>query len=395
MMFPAWCTSTSTGCNPGAKLFAEPVADIVKLVDFMDVSVTASHARGHELISECWTTYRPIAVEQGNPLYLAVSDAKPSGELLDFVPANAIAFDMTQNIELRPLYHWVLDRVEYYEPKAAKALVFLNAAQAAVDYSIEDDLLSWLGSESIVITLPSQRPGSPTDTIIISRLRDREGARKTLRRFEAVFQELVPPLLEQWEEDMARDGSSSWIRKFEMTDAGGSFPFMKRLDIAISIPGSPIPIPSIPAVNFGVIGNFLMITTSEEALETVMAVAAGEEDGIWEHPAMLPEGRLAGPQAWSASLQPVGQQIQEAAGVCNTVAGIAGMMAMSIPSDGSTGYAQGQQMIALMTDGLRKVASIMQAMDFLDDSVTYTEMRDDGMTHYSRTSVRYLVDEGP
>jgi hypothetical protein len=81
--------------------------------------------------------------------------------------------------------------------------------------------------------------------------------------------------------------------------------------------------------------------------------------------------------------------------VCNTVAGIAGMMAMSIPSDGSTGYAQGQQMIALMTDGLRKVASIMQAMDFLDDSVTYTEMRDDGMTHYSRTSVRYLVDEGP
>lgn len=375
--------------NHAPAVAIEPVRDIIALADFTDISVTTTHAVGRELISECWTRYRPAAVEQGNPLYLAMSGAEPTGELLDFVPADAIAFNMAQDIDLRPLYRWALERFEYYVPKASDSLLMLEGAQALMDLSIEDDLLSWVGSETITITMPSRRPGSDSDTIVISRLRDPAGARKVVDRCQAVYDALVPPLLQRLEEELASQGTSSPIRKLELSNATGSYPSMKQLKIALSIPDMPIPLPSIPTITFGVIGNLMVVTTSEQAIEKVLAVAAGEADGLWEHPAFVTGNRLPSQAVSSANLIPVGLQLQELAGVFSVVSGTFSMMAKA---GGETDSAK-TMVMDMMTGCMQKTASILRSIDFLDDSVSYCEVRDQGMTRYSRTSTRYLASD--
>ena len=370
---------------PGANVAIAPVQDILGLADFTDISVTVVHAEGLDLVSECWTTYRPEAVEQGNPFYLAMRGAQPTGELLDFVPANAIAFNLSQDIDLRPFYTWALERFEYYVPQASDNLLGLKAAQAIMDLSIEDDLLSWLGSETLSVTLPSGRFPGETETVVICRLRDADGARKVINRVHAVFDAVVPPLLERLEQELASQGQSSPIRKLKMTNASGSFPSMKQLEIGISAPGLPIPLPQIPTMTFGVIGNLLLVTTSEQALQTVFEVAAGEADGLWDHPAFVDGQRLPSQAVSSASLQPMGRQLQESANLFGTLSATMGFVLKSQPSQDIP--------LELISQAMQKVAGILRSIDFYDDVVCYSEMSEDGMTRYSRSSTRYVASD--
>lgn len=370
---------------PGAQQAIAPVQDVLALADFADTAVTTIHADGLDLVSECWTTYRPEAVEAGNPFYLAMRGAQPTGELLDFVPANAISFSLSQDIDLRPFYRWALERFEFYMPQASDTLLEIKAAQAIMDLSIEDDVLSWLGSETLAVTLPSERFPGTTETVMISRLRDPAGARKVIDRVHAVFDAVVPPLLERLEEELASKGESSPIRKLKMTDASGSYPSMKQLEIAVTVPQLPIPLPQIPTVTFGVIGNLLLITTSEQALETVFAVAAGETDGLWEHPAFVDGQRLPSQAVSSMSLQPLGLQMQETAAVFGTLSATMGFVLRSQPSQ--------DMPLELMSQAMQKVAGILRSIDFYDDVVCYSEMSEDGMTRYSRSSTRYLPSD--
>jgi len=370
---------------PGAQQAIAPVQDIIALANFSDTSVTTVHAEGLDLVSECWTTYRPEAVEAGNPLYLAMRGAQPTGELLDFVPANAITFSLSQDLDLRPLYRWALERFEYYVPQAGDSLLEIKAAQAIMDLSIEDDVLSWLGSETLSVTLPSERFPGNTETVMIARLRDPDGARKVIDRLHGVFDAVVPPLLERLEEELSSQGESSPIRKLKMTDASGSFPSMKQLEVAFTVPNLPIPIPQIPTMTFGVIGNLLLVTTSEQALESVFAVAAGETDGLWDHPALADGQRLPSQAVSSASLQPLGQQMQEAAAVFGTLSYTMGLVMNSQSS--------GDMPLELITQAMQKVSGILRSIDFYDDVVCYSEMSEDGMTRYSRSSTRYLASD--
>ncbi len=367
---------------PGAQKAIAPVQDVIGLADFSDISVTTVHAEGLDLVSECWTTYRPEAVEAGNPFYMAMRSAQPTGELLDFVPANAISFSLSQDLDLRPFYRWALERFEFYVPQASDTLLEIKAAQAIMDLSIEDDVLSWLGSETLAVTLPSERFPGTTETVMVSRLRDPDGARKVIDRVHAVFDAMVPPLLERLEKELASQGESSPIRKLKMTDASGSFPSMKQLEIAVSVPMLPIPIPQIPTVKFGVIGNYLLITTSEQALETVFSVAAGETDGLWEHPAFVDGQRLPSQAVSSVSLQPLGLQMQETAAVFGTLSATLGFVLNAQPSQDIP--------LELVGQAMQKVAGILRSIDFYDDVVCYSEMSEDGMTRYSRSSTRYL-----
>ena len=357
--------------------------DLRQVIDFVDTSVTAVHAEGHTLVSECWTRYDPAAVASGNPLFQSFARPADISELLDYVPANATSFSAHGGIDLRPLYSWALGRVKAYVPDAGDALVMYDGAQALLDLSVEDDVLSWLGSESITITLPARRPrpGAGDDMIRITRLRDPEGAKKVIARIENVYAAVVPPLLKRLENER---GQTPVIPRIELSEAGGSFPSLKRLSVSFSVPGSPFPIPSIPEFLVGVIGNQLVITTSEDALLQVMDVAAGEIDGVWDHPAML-EGRLPQGPATSCSFVPIGRNIEHLTQAVAMGGGAVTMMMSAMASN----EPQLEHVSKLIADTLPRVLSIIRAFDFLKDEVVFSQSRNDGLVSYSRKTVRY------
>lgn len=363
--------------------------EVIGLADICDTAVTSTHGEGNDLIVESWTQFRQEAVDNDNPIYLATAGGEATGELLDFVPANALSFSLSQDTDLRPLYRWALERVEYYLPKASDNLLALVGIQAAMDLSIEDDLLSWLGSETITIAVPSKRFVGTVDTVMISRLRDPAGARKIISRCQAVFDALVPPLLERLKEELSWNRTPSPINKLTLSDSHGSFPSMKQLEVSLGVANLPIPMPPIPTITFGVVGNLLIFTTSEQAIETVFSVAAGEEDGLWEHPALQSGDRLESQVVASASLRPVGQQMREVAGALGLAAGTLGLMA----PQGDASQTVDVKVIGLITKVMQKVSIILHSLDSVEDTVCYSERRNDGMTHYTHSSTRYRASD--
>ncbi|RKY20454.1 MAG: hypothetical protein DRQ55_07670 [Planctomycetota bacterium] len=363
-------------------LVRQGLDDLHGLLSFLDTSVTAVHAEDRLLVSECWTRFDPIAARSDNPLFESFCKPANVTALVDYIPADATSFCVDGGADLRPLYRWVRGRVPAYVPESADGLLALEGIQALVDISIEDDLLSWIGSESVTISMPSKRPTAVggEEQIMIVRLRDPSGAKKVLARIDAVYSAIVPQLLERLQAEL---GGQAVLPEIELRDAGGSFPQFKRLTLRFSIPQVPIPIPPIDVV-IGVLGKQLVITSSEEALLRVMDVAAGEIDGIWDHPAMaggrLPEGDITG-----LRFVPVGKQLTE------LTQGIAmgGGMAQMLLSQAGRGDPEVERMAMFVGDVLPRINGILASLNFLEDEVGYSETRDKGMTRYSRTTTRY------
>lgn len=357
--------------------------DLRQLADFVDTSVTSVHAEGNTLVAECWTRYDPIAADAGNPLYEAFCQPAEVSELMDYVPADATSFSITGGVDLRPLHDWALERVQTYGvPDVAEGIILYDGIQAALDISLSDDILSWVGSETVTITMPAQRPlpGGGEDWVMISRLRDAKGAKKVISRLGAVYEVMMPPLLERLEAEL---GGPAAIPQIEITDAEGGFPGFKRIHVTVSIPGMPIPIPPIDMIA-GVIGNQMIVSSSNGAIQRVMDVAAGELDGVWDHPAMASNDRL--PQGDVSSLYyiPVGKQLAELTAGLGMVAPMMGVLKQAAGNDPEL-----QRMADFLTDVMPRVTRILNALDFLEDEVTYSQSRNGGLTSYSRTTTRY------
>lgn len=357
--------------------------DLRGLLDVVDTSVTTVRAEGRTVVSECWTRFDPAAAATSNPIFASFCQPGDVTGLMDYVPADALAFSVSGGIDLRPLCAWIAERMPTYVPEAADAMVLFNGVQAAFDLSLQDDLLSWLGSPSVVISLPAQRPIlGGKDSVSICQLRDPAGARKVLARIEAVYEALVPPLLARLESELQGFQGSMALPRIEFGDAHGSVPGLKRLSVSISIPG--FPLPPLPEMLYGVVGNQLIFTTSEEALLYVMGVAAGEADGWTDHPIMTAGRRPEGPVT-SCSYQPVGDQLREVAMVMGAVGGFVTMGANQVAREDP----QAAVFATLLADVLPAVTRILQSLDFLEDQVDYSELRNDGLISYSRSTLRF------
>lgn len=363
-----------------ARYWQSLVNDAFHLVDFVDTVASTTHCDGTDVITESITRFQGDAVEQ-NPLY-ALQPGPASGELLEYVPADVVSFSMSGATDVRPLWGYVLDRLRDYWPQAEDALWSLEVAEAFIDLDIEDDVLSWLGSESVSIELPSTRrgatPGS-TDSITLMRLENPAAARKVLDRFDAVFQTAAPRLMEKLNEELERNGVPFLQNvRVDIGPATGLYPMLSRLQVRVGA----LPIPEL---TFGVLGNLFIVTSSDDALETCMAVAAGELDGLWEHDLLADVATREGIS--TASLVPYGRQMAQTQAI---VAGITGGLAGMGQSLGGQTPREAKVMINAVAELVPRIQGVLGVVDFLDTGASYGELREDGMAHYERKLVRLL-----
>lgn len=362
------------------------LSEVLQMADMVETSVTTTRVEGLTLISECTTRYAEDAIAQGNPLYhLAVGGAPSSAALLDYVPAHADSFALSGDTDLRPLYRWVLGRVEDYVPESADGLLAWSGIQAAMDMDMEEDLLSWVGSPTVSFSLPPSQPGAQASWVSLSELRDPAGARKVLDRIEAVYNAVLPQVMERVRQELGRD--AEMLPELTIGPSDGAYPSLRELRLQIKMPVGFLP--QIPPITYGVIGNLFIMTTSQEALDTALATAAGEVDGLYAHPAFEDGLRLTDGPIMSASYQPVGRQIAE------TAAGIqmASSMMTLLGNQAGRKDPQAEAAMAMMSGTMSRIGRVLGAMDFLDDAVTWSQVRDDGRTVFARTTTRYLAPE--
>ncbi len=354
------------------------------LVDHLDTVAKTTRYAGTDVVTETLTRF-DRATTAGNVM-ASVGVAGPAdAELLGYVPADAVSFSLRGPVDLVPVWRHMQERVRTNFSWGEDALWSFGILEAAVDLSVERDLLSWLGAEHVTVTMPSRKkypePGE-TDTVFLCKVPDPEAAKKALGRALAIYEAAAPRVLGGVQGLLADVQDSVGIAlDFDVSlgPAAGSFRSLNRVELALGTARLPF--------TFGVMGDLLVASTSEEALMSCMMVMAEEEDGVGERPILA---SLAGRGGLSTvELVPMGRQMRE------TVDGIHGLQGML---NGFLGPMAGEdETIGTIVDCgnelFARIHGVLGTVDFLDDAVVVSEGRDGGLARWERRLVRLVAPE--
>jgi hypothetical protein len=341
--------------------------EIFELAGSIETVAATVDLQGDRLVTRSLTRMNSTT----SPLVRSGLSQHSSGELLEYVPHDVVAFSSRGDVDLDPIWQWTRSRLSTDWSAGDDLLWLAELAQATLDLWIDRDLLSWVGSEHINMTVPSSM-GAGTETVLITKLANKEGARRCIARIEGVLGVLLPRLVGSMQ-DVLVDLGVPFDFDIQLVDAAGPYPGLKQLVIN----AGPMPIPSI---TYGFLGNLFVATTSERSLEHCLAVAVGEEDGLWEHDLMAEY--MGRDDLNSASLVPVGLQLAESMTTVTTIHGVVrGMLAQLAATDPQV--MAGLNQFSALVD---KLTGIMAEIDFLGDAVTICEEREGGLARYEVTT---------
>lgn len=352
------------------------VSDLHGLADCVDTIAEAVHAEGHTVIKESWVRYNTGEEAAKNPILAGMRHGGASEQLLEFVPADAVAFNLHSGFDPRPLYDWLLERYHSYVPGASEHMIVWNGVQAAFDMSVRDDLLSWMGSPGVVVSLPGASAMTGDEWVSITLLDDHKAAKKVMARFEAVFEAVVPPLLDRVRAE-AGDGGA-WMPNVRIDNLGAAGGMRT---VHITVPFAPI-----PPMLYGVNGRMLVAASSEEALQQVMGAAAGEVAGLYEHPLVRGSTGLPDESVVSASLTPWGRHMDQLRAGIGMASGMVPSMMAGMAGAGGGDQREMKAMVGFASGVLSRVQDILSHIDFLKHGVAYTVAREEGRVHYTRSA---------
>jgi len=349
--------------------------DVVGLADSVETIVTTTQCLGYTVSTETWTRFDEEASEM-----VRAGLAKPASvELMKYVPGDAVAFDMRGDVDPRPVLNWLRDAWKADWSGAENALWASEVFEAFMGMSLEKDVLSWLGSEQVAITVPhrrSRRDRGWTEEVMICRVRDPEGTRKCLERVEGIFEALAPPLIEKLNAFLQQSGVPFNFTA-QITPARGDFAELRKLRVV----AFPLPIPSM---NYGMVDDMFVFASSPQALESCLEVTRGERPGLEDRPLLA--GLVGRDDLCSAKMHPADQAVTELSGTLQTISGVltqvrGGMEGQAdVPPEALRGIDLGIELIA-------KVDEVLAVFDFLGDSVTTSEERRGGTARYELTTI--------
>ena len=155
---------------------------------FMDCFASVETTDGFSTHEYTVTLFTPDA--ESKPLYRAFCST-PAIERFDrFVPKEAVSFSVSSVVDLGAVYKTVLTFIEEDIPGGQDVLTQWADLQTQMNFNIETDLLSWLGSECISVTMPPATPspfGGGSDSVLLMQIKDTEKAQETIERGMAML----------------------------------------------------------------------------------------------------------------------------------------------------------------------------------------------------------------
>jgi hypothetical protein len=371
--------------------FRQMAEEVFELIDVVDTVGHTAYGEDYTVVDQWWVRSREEAVAKGNPLYQAFFAPREGNDLLSFIPAEASSFTLSSGVDLAPLYRWSIEWMQTYgqEKEVIQALSGWDTAQAALDLDFEKDVLSILDSDTVMFTVPALRPTpmQPEDYAYIVRLKNPSGTRKLIKRIENVYEAALPLLISA----TGNDGDAPNIR---FRDANGIFPGMKTVSMTFQFaPGFALPMPEF---TYGILGNMLVVTNSQDTLALAMEVAAEESDGLTESPLFVTSDRLPRGSVKSASLTPYGLRYASMQGVMQmgvTAANMGFSVAEMAAQQAAGNRNQGNAAVALiksMAGLVPRISRIIGHIDFLEDKVLYSQTRESGHVQYLHSTTRFF-----
>ncbi|MCB2156149.1 hypothetical protein KQI84_14830 [bacterium] len=317
----------------------------------LDRTAEVVHIDGYKVIGESYAYLGDDAKD--TLVYKMLGTVDPVPNWSEYIPVEATSFSVSAGCDLNALYTGVREIVAEEIPNGEQGLAQFDQQLTQVGFSIEDDLLSWITTDSVSFSIPGMATG---DGATIIRVKNADKAREMIEKAVTMLDQL------------AAQQTGQNLMRMPATQLGEEFELVTHPVVAAFI--RPV---------IGVKGDRLFIGSSERAIALSLKTAAGEHDSVLKNERFQKQG-----------VHPKGEvtkmTFKDLSGLGQELGQMFGMMGMAGAFIGAQPDAPKE--LTKVFSILQRLAPVAQRVDFLETSSSATVLNADGWYGIRATNYR-------
>ncbi|MBU0640737.1 MAG: hypothetical protein KKB50_17880 [Planctomycetes bacterium] len=340
------------------------VERIASAVGILDYAAAIETTDGYATYTETVSVLVPDAKER--PFYQVFGKSSQLTEFDRYLPQETVSFSISGGLDLNELYKFFEDTFRQAGPQGEELLDKWAGIQEQIGIDVQKDVIGWIGSEFINITLDDNR-----GSVFLMQVADEQVARE---KVGAAIEFLSTKLTEVVAENPMLAGLAMMTVHSSPAEHE-QLPGFQSLHFAMS------PQPAV----WGVSDGYLVFATSADAAALCLATARGDHPNIRENARVMSETIV--PQGPFASVtltdrRNLGDELAAGVGVASMVTGMMGAM---IPEP------KARPVITKIAGILAKLAPVVRKIDFYKSAASHTTF--DGRTWHTRAVTHYFAPE--
>jgi len=333
-------------CDEDDSKRAGLIRSILDLCNLWEYSIVSMETEGRREL-----THAVARIQEGKQkcaLACALFQRRPFERFDEFIPADAIGFNLNGLFDLEHVYKLVIDFVERDVPDGAEYVGELNDLLASIGFDPQRDLFSWWSGEMISVTLPpaAVTPMSNSDWVLMFRVKDGELASQKVNagidfingKLQAAGQPLmISPV------PVKAEGFRQVTHPFIMV-------FIRPV--------------------IGVKDEWLIIGSSPAAINKCLDVAAGKAPSILQNERFMKEGLIPKSPVSAVSFKDMSRMGEEMSEVVGMLGMGMGMASASLPDTHKT--QEIKMVLQKLSPIVMKLGPVLQKIDFYSSQSSVT-----------------------
>ncbi|MFH1747542.1 MAG: tetratricopeptide repeat protein [Planctomycetota bacterium] len=298
---------------------------------------------------------------RSRPIYPVFNNPHQLESFERYLPQETMSFSISSGPDLQALYNFAEDTLKNSGPAGEELLGKWSALQAEWGFDIRQDVLGWIDSEYINVTLADGR-----GSVLLIKVTDEQKARENVSA-------ALDFALQKLSELVSENPMLAMMTLSRSPASHQQLEGFESLTFAL--------MPQQPAI-WGVKDEFLIVGSSADAVLLCLKTARGEHPNVRQNgrimtEAILPEGPFVSMSF--TDQRNLGEEIAMGLGM---VSMMGGMMTMAIPDPDA------RMVISKITGMVAKLSPVMRKIDFYKSTASTTTF--DGQTWYTKMVTHYV-----
>lgn len=324
------------------------VTKIINMVDVFDYAITTKETDGMEEITYAATHLKPNKLN--SPIAKMFMNRKPFTKYDKYIPQEATNFKLEGFVDLPLIYSTIIEFIKE-TPDGESGIRELHDTYAKFGFNPETDLFPWWGGEIITVSMPPAVTTAPgqQDGVVMIRVTDAKMAKQKITQGLTFLQQFM----QQQQQPLTISPADIRVEGFQKIQQP-MLMMMAQLT---------------PVV--GVADEWLVVGTSEAAVNRCLDVASGKAPSIADNPRFKREGLVPSGSVTALSFTDDTRFGEDMAATVGSVGMMGGFIVPMI--------AQSDPQVAAMAPTLNKLfgivaktAPVFREMNFFSSSASVT-----------------------
>lgn len=350
-------TQPAEDAPPGGPAAFLPRA--VALLDLWDYAAGVEATDGMKTTSENIVVLREDAKDR--PLYKGLYGNEPIRDPLKFIPKEATSAGVNNGFDFHAIYKTIVEFIEKEVPEGKDLVTQFKDQQTQVEFSLEEDVLSWLGG-GFAHFAATRGSAYVQEWVFMLNVRDEQKANLALEKLSTRLNAFLVP----------QNGA---VEDAKLEAAEG----FKRVILPAFLAMLPIGRPI-----YGVKDGQMFVGSGPEIVTMALEVGAGQRESFAKNERYLQEGLPVGQGVTGFSFEDLSRWGEE----LGQKLAMAGLMQMFMPPEAARNPA-----ISTLFSMVNKVGRVVKSLDFYKSSCSVSTF--DGKLSSTKSVINYQEPPKP